>query len=291
MKPQQASATARLIAAAMLMLAGDAQRNRGLVAPDAAALYEHFLTGAPSAPRADRWLAASAKHPWTRAAWYAIERALLPGIVRHYALRKRWIEGRCEAALRAGARRVIVLGAGFDTLGCRLSRRNAGIEVIEIDHPATQAAKRRAVATLSPPLPAAPRFIACDLAQEAFPAALMNDRRPTLVVAEGLLMYLDAERVHRLFDELHALSPAGVHFVFSHLVQWPEGRAGFRPSSRLVDAWLAWRGEPFTWSLEPTALPALLTQHRWTPIDGAAGDALADDLTLQGENLVHCRAP
>lgn len=272
------------------MLAGDEERNRGLVAPDAAALYEHFLSGAPSSPLADRWLAASAKHPWTRASWYAIERALLPGIVRHYALRKRWIEGRCEAALRAGVRRMIVLGAGFDSLGCRLSQRGAGIEVIEIDHPATQAAKRRAVAALSPPLQTPPCFIACDLAHEALPAALMNDPRRTLVVAEGLLMYLDADRVHRLFDELHALSPAGVHFVFSHLVQWPEGRAGFRPCSRLIDAWLAWRGEPFTWALAPAALPALLSQHRFTLIGGAAADALAEGVTLQGENLVHCGA-
>lgn len=290
MRPQQASATARLIAAAMLTLAGDARRNRGLVAPEAAALYEHFLIGSPSAPRADCWLAASAKHPCTRAAWRALERALLPGIVRHFALRKRWIEGRCEAALCAGVERVIVLGAGFDTLGCRLSPRDR-IEVIELDHPATQAAKRSAVAALSPPLQVPPRFIACDLAREALPAALMDESRPTLVIAEGLLMYLDTDRVHRLFDEVHTLSPAGVQFVFSHLVQWPDGRAGFRPCSALVDAWLAWRGEPFTWALAPAALPALLSQHGFTLIDGVAGNALAEAATLQGENLVHCRAP
>jgi methyltransferase (TIGR00027 family) len=289
-KPQQPSITAKLIAASMVLLGSDA-RTRRLLAPGSAALSEHFLAGAADAPRADRWLSASARRPWSRAAWRALERCVLPGIVQHYALRKRWIEQRCDAALRAGVERVVVLGAGFDTLGCRLGQRGAGIEVIEIDHPATQAAKRRAVATLLPPLQAPPHFIACDLAREAFPAALLKDARPTLVIAEGLLMYLDAERVHRLFDELHALSPAGVHFVFSHLVQWPDGRAGFRPYSRLVDAWLAWRGEPFTWALAPAALPALLAQHRFTLIDGAAGDALAAGLTLQGENLAHCCAP
>jgi hypothetical protein len=52
----------------------------------------------------------------------------------------------------------------------------------------------------------------------------------------------------------------------------------------------AWRGEPFTWALAPAALPALLSQHRFTLIDGAACDALAEGLRLQGENLVHCRA-
>jgi methyltransferase (TIGR00027 family) len=277
-KPQQASTTAKLIAAAMVMLNSD-PRTRDLVSPGAAELSARCLSGG------DRWLAASARHPVSRAAWLALERLVLPGIVRHFALRKRWIERQCRAAIADGCRRVIVLGAGFDTLGARLVAQSTHNEVIEIDHPATQAAKRAALE--AQPL----RFIACDLGREELPAALMNDPRKTVVIAEGLLMYLDEPVVHRLFDQVRALSPAGVQFIFSHLVLWPDGRAGLRPCSRAIDAWLAWRGEPFTWAVAPSAVPSLLRRHGFTSIDSATPADLDNDVTLQGENLVSCRTP
>lgn len=279
MKPQQASSTAKLIAAAMVMLHND-PRTRSLVAAETAELSERCLSGDP-------WLAASARHAASRAVWLALERRLLPGIVQHFARRKRWIERQCRAAIADGATRVMVLGAGFDALGTRLSRQSDHIEIIEIDHPATQAVKRAVVESpASQPL----RFMACDLGNDELPAALMNDPRKTVVIAEGLLMYLAEPTVDRLFDQVHALSPAGVQFIFSHLVLWPSGRAGLRPCSRLIDAWLAWRGEPFTWAIASQAVPALLHRHGFTLIDSATPTDLAEGIALQGENLVSCRA-
>jgi methyltransferase (TIGR00027 family) len=279
-KPQQASTTAKLIAAAMVMLHND-PRTRSLVAAETAELSERCLRGS------DRWLAASARHPVTRALWLALERQLLPGMVRHFALRKRWIERQCRAAIGDGATRVIVLGAGFDALGTRLGLENGRIEVVEVDHPATQAAKRAAVE------PRPLRFIACDLGREDLPVVLMNDPRQTVVIAEGLLMYLDEPVVHRLFEQVRALSPAGVQFIFSHLVMWPDGRAGLRPCSRAIDTWLAWRGEPFTWAIAPPAVTALLHRHGFSLINSATPADLAGlsgGVTLQGENLISCRA-
>ncbi len=215
---------------------------------------------------------------------------MLPGIVRHFAHRKRWIERQCRAAIASGCARLIVLGAGFDTLGYRLCLEIDRIEVIEVDHPATQAAKRAAIDALPSRLESPLRFVACDLAHEDLPASLMNDARPTVVIAEGLLMYLDERAVDRLFGQVHALSSTAVQFVFSHLVQWPSGPAGLRPRSRLIDAWLAWRGEPFTSAIAPQALPALLQRHGFSMIDSATPTDLAEGVTLLGENLVHCRA-
>jgi methyltransferase (TIGR00027 family) len=283
-KPQQASTTAKLIAAAMVMLHND-PRTSGLVAAETAELSERCLRGG------DRWLAASARHAGSRAVWLALERRLLPGIVQHFALRKRWIERHCRAAIADGFTRVIVLGAGFDALGYRLGMQTDRVEVIEVDHPATQAAKRAALDALAPRLKTPLHLVACDLAREDLPASLMNDPRKTVVIAEGLLMYLGENTVERLFDAVHALSAADVRFVFSHLVRWPGGRAGLRPCSPVVDAWLAWRGEPFTWAIAPQAVPALLQRHRFTLLDGATPAELAEGGTLQGENLVCCRAP
>ena len=83
-----------------------------------------------------------------------------------------------------------------------------------------------------------------------------------------------------------ALRPLGVAAEHAY----PSGRAGLRPCSRLIDAWLAWRGEPFRSAIAPDAVPALLRRHGFTLISSATPADLAEGVTLQGENLVHCRA-
>ena len=65
-----------------------------------------------------------------------------------------------------------------------------------------------------------------------------------------------------------------------HRVDW---------AHRLADT-DAWRGEPFRSAIAPDAVPALLRRHGFTLISSATPADLAEGVTLQGENLVHCRA-
>ncbi len=136
MKPEQASTTAKVIAAATLCLASDA-RARALVPAEAAHLCEIFL----STSATDKLFAGSAKWSLTRNIWRWIERLTLPGIMQHYWLRKHWIEKHCRQAIAAGTKRVLVIGAGFDTLAYRLAGEFTQHEFVEIDHPATQSVK------------------------------------------------------------------------------------------------------------------------------------------------------
>ncbi|MEP7156917.1 MAG: class I SAM-dependent methyltransferase [Betaproteobacteria bacterium] len=296
MRATQASSTARVIAASTLLLASD-PRTAAQVAPDAAALCRRLL----SANRADRWLAGSAVHPLTRMLWRWVEKLTLPGIISHYWHRKRWIETRCRAAIGEGFTRVIVLGAGFDTLGLRLAREQPHLEVIEIDHPATQYAKRRALEEsddLANPIPGNLRFVPCDLGAGELPAELFSDGKYTLFVVEGLLMYLPPAAIDRLFSALGVTvcrQPQGQgrrRVVFSFMSIWPDGRSGFRPHSRLVERWLAWRKEPFTWALEPEAMPYFLAIHRFRMLEMARAQELCAagyaGSPLQGENMVVC---
>jgi methyltransferase (TIGR00027 family) len=290
MRSGRVSATAKVIAASTILLASD-RRTAGLVAPGAAVLCRHLL----SSTLADRMLAGSAGNPLVRPVWRWMERWLLPGIMAHYWRRKRWIEKQVRVALARGFVRVIVLGAGFDTLSYRLARELPDVEFIEVDHPATQAAKREGLASAVPAAPANIKFVAADLERDPIPQSLANDAQPTIVIAEGLLMYLRAEDVDRLLASLWQLSAGPVRLVFSYIVRWPDGTSGFRPSSAWIDRWLAWRGEPFTWVLEPRAVRDYLAQHQFalvemaTPQEFGAANAV-DDAGLRGENLVSCDA-
>jgi methyltransferase (TIGR00027 family) len=288
MKPRQASNTAKLIAASTILLASD-PRTSARVAPGAATLCQKLLSGS----RVDRWLAKSAVQPLTRALWRWIERLTLPGIASHYWHRKRWIERRCRSAIAEGFERVVVLGAGFDTLGLRLSDELPQIDVIEIDHPATQGAKRRALAGHSAAQSANLRFIALDLSAEPLPAILFSDGKATIFIIEGVLMYLSPADIARLFDALRQLSGNRIRIVFSFMTKWPDGGSGFRPYSWLIERWLAWRDEPFTWAVAPHAMQDFLTDHRFRLKEMAETRQFTEQSATQasrldGENLVVC---
>jgi methyltransferase (TIGR00027 family) len=249
----------------------------------------------------DRLLASSARHPLGRSLWRFVERLTLPGIVEHYWHRKRWIEARCRRALSEGAQRLVVLGAGLDTLGMRLASEFPLLEVVEIDHPATQAAKRHALSQAGQKTPARMQFMSCDLAQADMPALESAQTVQTVTVAEGVLMYLQPQRVQSLLSSVATQGSPKSEFIFSFMTQWPDGGHGFRPRSALIDSWLAWRGEPFMWACPPEHIESLLARNGlhtvelaltrdFTPVAQPASDHRAPRRQpLQGENLVWCR--
>ena len=81
------------------------------------------------------------------------------------ALRSRIAEDVAKAAIADGARQVVVLGAGLDTFGCRVAPAD-GLAVFELDHPATQAEKRRRLAAAGVVAPAHLIFAPCDFERQ-----------------------------------------------------------------------------------------------------------------------------
>ena len=288
MKPFEASNTAKVIAASTILLASDA-RTAPLVAPGAAALCRSMLSGS----RVDRWLASSAANPLARTLWRAVEHFTLPGIMAHYWYRKRAIEIRCRQAIAQGVERIVILGAGFDTLALRLAREMPGIDMVEIDHPATQSAKVGALSGAAELPPKNLQFIACDLAIQPIPSTPFDDGKVCLVIIEGVLMYLPPTEVARLFETLRAKAHGRLQLMFSFMSTWPDGSCGFRPQSWLIERWLSWRGEPFLWSLEPEAMHGFLAARGFKLTAIAltrefSGASSEQGSMLEGENLVVC---
>lgn len=102
-----------------------------------------------------------------------------------------------QAVDRLSARQIVILGAGYDTRAARLPR--AGVRFFEVDHPATQAAKRARLATLEGyPLDAA-TFVGCDFEHDdpiaRLAAAGFDRAAPALVIWEGVVPYLSEPAV------------------------------------------------------------------------------------------------
>ncbi len=127
------------------------------------------------------------------------------------ALRVAYLDRLVGIAIdRLSARQIVLLGAGYDTRAARLPR--SGVAFFEVDHPATQAAKRERFARLDGyPLDAA-RYAACDFTKDdpidALVAAGFRVDEPALVIWEGVVPYLVEDAVRATATRLaRGLSP------------------------------------------------------------------------------------
>src|SRR5579863_1380748 len=94
------------------------------------------------APSIARW---AQEHPWGRRMRIFI------------AARTRFAEDALAAAVERGVRQLVILGAGLDTYAYRGAMGDR-IRIFEVDHPATQAWKRRRLDEAEIALPAALTF-------------------------------------------------------------------------------------------------------------------------------------
>ena len=67
------------------------------------------------------------------------------------------------------------------------------------------------------------------------------------------------------------------------------------PHSGLVERWLAWRAEPFLWSLPSELIGNFLSAHRFICLELVltrqyAGESSAVITRVEGENLVVCES-
>lgn len=179
--------------------------------------------------------------------------------------RKIFVENQVRAGLAAGTTQVLVLGAGYDSLCWRLAPEFPEIAFFEVDHPATGRAKARALKQLGQ----AENFalLRADLSQQSLrelleQAAHWQSDRVSVIVAEGLLMYLSAGAIRKLLQACAAQSAPGSRFVFDHLFQ-RKGRPDIGALTDLTLWGLKALGEPFLWSIQPEDLDDFVRGTAW----------------------------
>jgi methyltransferase (TIGR00027 family) len=242
---EQASRTALLIAASLVLLHHDPKYSR-LVSKSSADLCAHVLEKHSSQTRL---FSNIVRQSWFRPIAKLIERITIPGILLHYASRKKCIRGLVRSALANGVTQVVILGAGFDALSSELQREFPTARFWEIDHPATQRHKLRACSEIGIERV---HFVAVDLSaagleREALISTGFDPTKRTFWIAEGLLMYFPADIVSSLIRTLSSLSAPGSQLAFTFMEKQRDGQIRFDSQTKLTDWWLRTRGEPFLW--------------------------------------------
>ena len=137
------------------------------------------------------------------------------------AVRSRVAEDTLARAVAAGVRQYVVLGAGLDTFAYR--NPYPALRVFEVDHPATQAWKRRRLADAQIAVPDDVTFVALDFASESLPAALravgvrgdvrLPDRVPPgATVDVGVSLRTPPGERGWLFSQWRLRAPSGMWF-------------------------------------------------------------------------------
>ncbi len=226
---------------------------------------ERLLLASGSPGYGSRLMRAS-KQPWMIRV-YQIQDRMMPGQWEGFGHRKIFIQEQVEAAIKQGARQVLVLGAGFDTLCLRLAPQHSDVQFFEVDHPATSAAKARGVALESQP--ANLIQIAADLGEQALSKVLSKDGRwqsslPSVLLAEGLFQYLTNDEVRGLLRDAAASTSPGSRFVFTHAI--PGVRRLLSIQARLI-------GEPWKSAVRSEDLPEYVEGTGWTMISDIDTDS------------------
>jgi methyltransferase (TIGR00027 family) len=89
------------------------------------------------------------------------------------AVRTRFAEDALAAAVERSVSQLVILGAGLDTYAWRGAMRQR-VRVFEVDHPATQAWKRRRLVEAAIPLPDCLTFVPIDFERETLAGRLMT---------------------------------------------------------------------------------------------------------------------
>ena len=268
MRKETPSKTARKVALNIITLGAKPGMEEILPAGIADATSDLLVVSGATGETAVRWSRSQrmvAVYEWFD--W------MLPGQFEAFAHRKAFCEHQVREGIGSGVRQVLVLGAGYDTLGWRLAPQFPEVNFFEIDHPATARLKAKGIAVMGHRDNLI--LIAEDLGEQKLQDVLKSNSlwahgAPAAIIAEGLVMYLPPEAVRELFSQCAAVAGGGSRIAFSYI---PQGRDG-RPYVGRWTGLMLWLqkvvGEPWLWSIQPEELGTFLEKLGWKDVSAKA---------------------
>ena len=205
-----------------------------------------------------------------RAPWYQtfvrkLAERMAPGQMLHMVLRKRFFDDEVRDAIDSGATQVLVVGGGYDTLCFRLAAKHPEVTFLELDHPPTHREKSRAVEAMGVTRPNL-RLQGVDLGERALTEVLTESEAwdaeaTSVVVAEGVLMYLGLDEVEAFLAAVSSSTGAGSRLLFSYLHEAELKRVFRGWLGTALNYSLHLVGEPFRWGVTDEGIEPFLSAH------------------------------
>lgn len=193
------------------------------------------------------------------------------------AARSRFAEDCVGMAVSRGVRQTVVLGAGFDTFALRNPYSDLGLRVFEVDHPATQAWKRRRLSEVGLAIPASLTFVAVNFESDDLGHGLsdagFDPNRPAFFIWLGVVPYLRRAAIAATLRYIASLPESEVVFDYSEpLENYPPER---RAEIVALAAYTAEIGEPWLSHFDPDEIAQELRSYGFGDVEDLGMSQLA----------------
>ncbi|MGD0232556.1 MAG: class I SAM-dependent methyltransferase [Syntrophorhabdales bacterium] len=212
----------------------------------------------------------------------------------HVVLRARFTEDKLEAAVAKGVTRYIMIGAGFDTFALRQPSWAKTLKIVEVDHPATQSAKRERIVKSGFSEPGNLIFCPANFEHEGLGEILARHSilpdKPAFFSWLGVTMYLEEAAIDATLRAVAAFAPGS---EISLTFRQPLDDASTTLAARVSDL-----GEPFVSFFTPEDIEAKLLSLGFFDIDFLTPeraeslyfDPLRTDLPVPTQTSILCAA-
>ena len=171
--------------------------------------------------------------------------------------RSRIVEDELAQAVSRGVRQMVILGAGMDTFAYRNAHAQQGLIVYELDHPDTQAMKRRKLAKYGIAEPAGLKYVAINFEQDdlsgRLQAAGFHADEPAMFSWLGVSMYLPLKAVQALLSFV-GTAASGSCLIFDYIAPLSNAPLAMRLRLKVLAGLLALKGEPWKTFFDPDSL-------------------------------------
>jgi methyltransferase (TIGR00027 family) len=223
-------------------------------------------------PLALRAFVGTARSAQVRRAIVAGSERVGPGLWADIACRKRYVDDNLAEAID-DIDAVVVLGAGLDTRGARISRRT-DVPVFEVDQPVNVSRKRAVLTRVLGGAPPSLSLVPVDFEREDPMAELARhgyrSAGRTFFVWEGVTQYLTLGAVDAMFASLSQAAP-GSKLDFTYV------RQDFIDGTQMYGArtlYRKFRGRHQVWKsgFAPERIADYLDEHGWNVLEHAGPD-------------------
>jgi methyltransferase (TIGR00027 family) len=201
---------------------------------------------------------------------------ILPGSLGYVLVRHRYFDDAIDEAVRAGAKQVVFVGAGYDSRAFR-QRALSGVKVIEADHPDTQARKKAIVQQLFGELPKHVGYVSLNATRgdlRQLPEHGFDRRERAVFVIEGFLWYMPPEVAREIMGAIVEIAAPGSQVIFDYILPSVVDGSCTLEGAAAHRKYCERRGEPILFGLDPERLKGWLGESGLRLVDDVGHDAL-----------------
>ncbi len=192
-----------------------------------------------------------------------------PGLMEYMTARIRYFDDYIVESVQQGIQQLVLLGAGYDSRPYRMEALRSLEHVFEVDHPATQRAKRARLKQIGLVPPENVVYVPVDFMTRQLDALFEHGYQAdllTLFAWEGVVSYLSAEAVDSTLAFIHQHSLPGSIIIFDYV--YTEALTGAQTRAELASLrrYSRLSGEQLGFSIPAGTIVSFLTQRGFTDI-------------------------